>query len=109
MNVSKRKSDLVHVNGIHLHYLDGGGSAPTLSFLTGMGSSAYIFSKFAPRFTDRFRTDTIIVSSPRKNWSIMKCESFCLINSVLRILSSEKRVDVARSGYISSIYRRIIK
>jgi non-heme chloroperoxidase len=55
MNLSNLKSDFVHVNGIRLHYLDWGGNGPTLIFLTGMGSSAYIFNKFAPRFTDKFR------------------------------------------------------
>jgi pimeloyl-ACP methyl ester carboxylesterase len=54
MNGSNHKSELVHVNGIRLHYLDWGGTGPTLIFLTGMGSSAYIFNKFAPRFTDKF-------------------------------------------------------
>ncbi len=55
MNRSNLKSDFVHVNGIRLHYLDWGGSGPTMLFLTGMGSSAYIYSGFAPRFTDQFR------------------------------------------------------
>ena len=55
MNVPNPKSDFVHVNGIRLHYLDWGGEGATLIFLTGMGSSAYIFNKFAPRFTDKFR------------------------------------------------------
>ena len=55
MTVSIPKSDFVHVNGIRLHYLDWGGTGPTLIFLTGMGSSAYIFNRFAPRFTDQFR------------------------------------------------------
>lgn len=55
MNFSNYKSDFVHVNGIRLHYLDWGGTGPTLIFLTGMGCSAYIFNKFAPRFTDKFR------------------------------------------------------
>ena len=55
MNASNHKSNFVHVNGIRLHYLDCGGSGPTLIFLTGMGFSAYIFGKFAPRFTDQFR------------------------------------------------------
>ena len=54
MNTPKPKSDFVHVNGIRLHYLDWGGEGQTLIFLTGMGSSAYIYNKFAPRFTDRF-------------------------------------------------------
>ncbi len=50
-----QKSDFVRVNGIRLHYLDWGGTGLALIFLTGMGSSAYIFNKFAPRFSDRFR------------------------------------------------------
>ena len=55
MNLSNPTSGFVQVNGIRLHYLDWGGSGPTLIFLAGMGSSAYIFNKFAPRFTDKFR------------------------------------------------------
>jgi pimeloyl-ACP methyl ester carboxylesterase len=55
MNSSNPKSDFVYVNGIRLHYLDWGGKGPTLIFLTGMGSSAHIFNKFAPRFNDKFR------------------------------------------------------
>jgi non-heme chloroperoxidase len=54
MKLSNPKSDFVHVNGIRLHYLDWGGEGPALIFLSGMGSSAYIYNKFAPRFTDRF-------------------------------------------------------
>ena len=55
MILPRPKSDFVQVNGIRLHYLDWGGYGPTLIFLTGMGSSAYIFSKFAPRFAGEFR------------------------------------------------------
>lgn len=55
MKESNPKSDFVHVNGIRLHYLDWGGEGPVLIFLTGMGSSAYIFKKFAPRFNDQCR------------------------------------------------------
>ena len=55
MNLSKPKSDFVTINSVRLHYLDWGGVGPTLIFLTGMGSSAYIFGNFAPRFTDKFR------------------------------------------------------
>jgi pimeloyl-ACP methyl ester carboxylesterase len=55
MNGLHHKSDFVNVNGIRLHYLDWGGNGPTLILLTGMGCSAYIFNKFAPRFTDKFR------------------------------------------------------
>ena len=55
MSTAKPESNFVNSNGVRLHYLDGGGNGPTLIFLTCMGCSAYIFSKFAPRFTDRFR------------------------------------------------------
>ncbi len=55
MNTLMPKSDFVNVNEIKLHYLDWGGEGQTLIFLTGMGCSAYIFGKFAPRFADKFR------------------------------------------------------
>jgi non-heme chloroperoxidase len=47
-------SNFVTVNGIRLHYLDWGGQGPALIFFTGLGSSAYIFNRFAPLFNDRF-------------------------------------------------------
>jgi pimeloyl-ACP methyl ester carboxylesterase len=55
MTALNHTSDFVTVNGIRLHYLDWGGTGPALIFLAGMGSSAHIFNKFAPRFTDKFR------------------------------------------------------
>ena len=55
MDTSPHKSDIVKVNGVNLHYLDWGGEGETLLFLTGMGCSAHLFDKIAPRFTDRFR------------------------------------------------------
>lgn len=54
MNLPHHESGFVNVNGIRLHYLDWGGKGKTLIFLAGMGSSAYIFSNFAPRFNDKF-------------------------------------------------------
>ena len=54
MDTSPHKSDFVSVNGIRLHYLDWGGNGPILLFLTGLGLSAHIYDKFAPRFTDKF-------------------------------------------------------
>jgi pimeloyl-ACP methyl ester carboxylesterase len=54
MNNSNHKSDFVNISGIRLHYLDWGGKGPALIFLAGMGASAYIFDKLAPRFNDRF-------------------------------------------------------
>lgn len=55
MDQSMHKSDFVTVNGIRLHYLDWAGNGPVLLFIAGMGCSAYIFSRLAPRFTDKFR------------------------------------------------------
>jgi non-heme chloroperoxidase len=54
MNALGTKSDFINVNGIRLHYLDWGGAGASLIFLTGMGCSAYIFNRFAPRFADKF-------------------------------------------------------
>ncbi len=59
MDTSAHKSDFVNVNGIRLHYLDWGGNGPVLLFLTGMGLSAHIYDKFAPRFTDKFHVIAI--------------------------------------------------
>jgi pimeloyl-ACP methyl ester carboxylesterase len=39
---------------VRLHYLDFGGTGPTLLFLPGLGNTAHAFDDFAPRFTDRF-------------------------------------------------------
>ena len=51
---SNPKAILPTSTDIRLHYLDWGGNGPALIFLAGMGCSAYIFNKFAPRFTDKF-------------------------------------------------------
>ena len=55
MDTSSFKSEFANVNGIRLHYLDWGGNGTALIFLSGMGNSAYIYSKFAARFADKFR------------------------------------------------------
>jgi non-heme chloroperoxidase len=39
---------------VRLHYLDFGGTGPTLLFLPGLGNTAHAFDDFAPRFTDKF-------------------------------------------------------
>jgi pimeloyl-ACP methyl ester carboxylesterase len=44
----------VTVNGVRLHYIDWGGTGPTLLLLTSLRASAHEFDEFAPRFTDRF-------------------------------------------------------
>lgn len=56
MDTSPHKSALVYVNGIHLHYLDWGGSGPALLFLAGVNCNAHQFDGFAPRFTEQFHT-----------------------------------------------------
>jgi pimeloyl-ACP methyl ester carboxylesterase len=55
MDNSPHKSDFVKSNGVNLHYLDWGGAGEALIFLTGMGCSAHLFDRIAPRFTDKFR------------------------------------------------------
>jgi len=54
LDSSAHKSDFVKVNGIRLHYLDWGGDGPVLLFLAGLGNSAHIYDKFAPRFINKF-------------------------------------------------------
>jgi non-heme chloroperoxidase len=54
LDTASRTSGFVNVNGIRLHYLDWGGHGPVLLFLAGLSNSAYIFDRFAPRFTDQF-------------------------------------------------------
>lgn len=52
---SPHRSGFVPVGGgVQLHYLDWGGSGPTIVFLAGQGNTAHAFDDFAPRFTDRF-------------------------------------------------------
>ena len=48
------ESKFVDANGIRLHYLDWGGAGPVLIFLAGLGCSAYVYGRFAPRFNGRF-------------------------------------------------------
>ena len=40
--------------GVRLHYLDFGGTGPSILFLAGMGNTAHSFDDFAPRLTDKF-------------------------------------------------------
>lgn len=54
MDRSPHKNGFVNVNGIHLHYLDWGGSGDVLLFLAGMEDNAHVFDDFAPRFADTF-------------------------------------------------------
>jgi pimeloyl-ACP methyl ester carboxylesterase len=59
MDTSPHTSDFVsvtdpHSQSVRLHYLDWGGSGPVLLFIPGMGCTAHIFDRFAPRFCDQF-------------------------------------------------------
>lgn len=54
MDTSPHTSGFVNANSNRLHYLDWGGNGPVLLFIPGMGCTAHIFDRFAPRFTDRF-------------------------------------------------------
>jgi non-heme chloroperoxidase len=59
MDTSPHSSGFVTIHrpneqGVRLHYLDWGGSGLALVFIAGMGCTAHIFDRFAPRFTDRF-------------------------------------------------------
>jgi pimeloyl-ACP methyl ester carboxylesterase len=51
----KVKSSFVTANGVRLHYLDWGGSGPTLILVHGYGENPHYFDDLAPAFTDRFR------------------------------------------------------
>ncbi len=48
------KSGAIFANGVNLHYLDWGGEGSVLLFLAGWGCNSYIYTEFAPRFTDKF-------------------------------------------------------
>jgi len=52
---SRPKSRFIKVNGVRLHYLDWGGSGETIVFLHSLSWTAYKYSKFAPRFTHKYR------------------------------------------------------
>ena len=40
--------------GVHLHYLDFGGTGASILMIPGLGNTAHAFDDFAPAFTDRF-------------------------------------------------------
>jgi non-heme chloroperoxidase len=59
MDTSPHTSGFVNANGNRLHYLDWGGVGPVLLFIPGLGCTAHIFDRFAPRFTDQFHVMAI--------------------------------------------------
>jgi pimeloyl-ACP methyl ester carboxylesterase len=52
---SPHSDRFVRVNGVKLHYLDWGGSGPTLLFLHGLGDTPHCFDELAPQFLARHR------------------------------------------------------
>ena len=52
---SPHREGVVTANGTTLHYLDWGGSGPTLVFIGGLGENAHIFDDIAPKLTSRYR------------------------------------------------------
>jgi pimeloyl-ACP methyl ester carboxylesterase len=52
---TKHKSGFVNVtSAVRIHYLDYGGTGPTVLFLAGLGNTAHAFDDFAPALTDKF-------------------------------------------------------
>ena len=52
---ARHKVGFVNVTStVRLHYLDYGGSGPTVLFLAGLGNTAHAFDDFAPALTDHF-------------------------------------------------------
>ena len=52
---TRHKVGFVNVTStVRLHYLDYGGSGPTVLFLAGLGNTAHAFDDFAPALTDHF-------------------------------------------------------
>jgi uncharacterized protein (TIGR02246 family) len=49
------RSGFFHSDGVRLHYLDFGGEGVPVVFISSGDRTAYAFTEFAPRFTDRNR------------------------------------------------------
>jgi len=58
------ESKFVEAQGIHLHYLDFGGSGLQVLFLHGVHGDATNFAEFAPRFADEYR----VLAVTRRGW-----------------------------------------
>jgi pimeloyl-ACP methyl ester carboxylesterase len=52
---SPHREGVVAANGTTLHYLDWGGTGPTLVFIGGLGENAHVFDDIAPKLTPRYR------------------------------------------------------
>jgi pimeloyl-ACP methyl ester carboxylesterase len=52
---TRHKAGFVNVTStVRLHYLDFGGTGPTVLLLAGLGNTAHAFDDFAPALTDRY-------------------------------------------------------
>ena len=52
---AKHKPGFIAVaSNVQLHYLDFGGTGPTLLFIPGLGNTAHAFDDFAPAFIDKY-------------------------------------------------------
>jgi pimeloyl-ACP methyl ester carboxylesterase len=53
--LTKSKTQMITVApGVSLEVIDWGGSGPALIFLAGLGNTAHVFDKFAPKFVPKF-------------------------------------------------------
>ena len=54
-DTAPHSSGFVNASDVRLHYLDWGGSGPTLILIHGYGDNPHVFDDLAPAFTDSFR------------------------------------------------------
>jgi len=54
-DAAPHSSGFVNASDVRLHYLDWGGSGPTLILIHGYGDNPHVFDDLAPAFTDSFR------------------------------------------------------
>jgi pimeloyl-ACP methyl ester carboxylesterase len=54
-DAAPHRSGFVNASDVRLHYLDWGGSGPTLILIHGYGDNPHVFDDLAPAFTDSFR------------------------------------------------------
>ena len=54
-DAAPHSSGFVNASDVRLHYLDWGGTGPTLILIHGYGDNPHVFDDLAPAFTDSFR------------------------------------------------------
>ena len=87
---SPHESRFATLDGIKLHYLDWGGSGPTLLFLHGLGDTAHIFDDIAPAFSDRLH-----VLGLNAAWRPARIEASSSFNASVRFMTRSFRRQVA--------------